>query len=248
MDIVYIVGRGSAYNNIELRMSLRSICKYGKNIGTVAVIGAPPVWLSDEVGTLYVPDKYSYKHSNILTCIERAVDEGIVKGEFLYSSDDHFYVRNVDFDKYPYFYKDGGLPTAISQNDIHYQYHKSLYDTRLLLLKHNLPTKNYSQHCNTHMHADVIKDIRPIIHESYRMDFGAEPTSLIMNAWSVRKNAPVAVKRADLKVTKAASVKELYEKIGAKDCFSVGDSIFSSYALTDLFKYEYPEPCKYEKC
>ena len=75
MDILYVIGRGSQKNNLELRMSLRSICKYGKNIGKVIVAGTPPKWLSDEAEKLVVQDRYSYKHQNILLCIEKAVDD-----------------------------------------------------------------------------------------------------------------------------------------------------------------------------
>ncbi|MBR0299772.1 MAG: hypothetical protein IJQ93_05590, partial [Bacteroidales bacterium] len=50
MDILYIVGAGcSRCNDFELRMSLRSIAMYGKNVGRVFVCGHCPDWLSDEV-------------------------------------------------------------------------------------------------------------------------------------------------------------------------------------------------------
>ena len=58
MDIVYILGTGSKHDNIELRMSLRSICKYGQNIGRVIVAGDPVDWLSDDVVKIKIPVKY----------------------------------------------------------------------------------------------------------------------------------------------------------------------------------------------
>jgi len=50
MDIVYLMGEGySKCNYNELRYSLRSIDKYGKNVDRVYVIGYCPEWLSDEI-------------------------------------------------------------------------------------------------------------------------------------------------------------------------------------------------------
>lgn len=245
MQILYVVGDGSPRDNLELRMSLRSIAKYGKNITGVSVVGKPPKWLSPEVSTLEVEDRYSYKHQNILSCIEKAVEAGLVEGDFLYSSDDHFYVKPVDFAEYPYFMKKE-LRTSYQRIDPFYKYHRSLYDTRKLLEKHNLPTMNYAQHCNTHMHTDIIKEMLPIIHESYEMPFGAEPTSLIMNVWQTKPNRPPVVYRKDVKVRRANTVADIYDAIGDRDCFSIADSLFMYSAIFTFFKKEFPTPCKYE--
>ena len=53
MDIVYIIGKGSKWNNQELKYSLRSIAKYGINIGKVFIVGYKPNFVSDEV--IYIP-------------------------------------------------------------------------------------------------------------------------------------------------------------------------------------------------
>ena len=49
MDILYIVGNFSKCDDWEFRFSLRSIDKYGKNIGRVFVCGYCPDWLSDNI-------------------------------------------------------------------------------------------------------------------------------------------------------------------------------------------------------
>ena len=246
MDIVYVIGRESKHGNIELRMSLRSIAKYGKNIETVIVAGFPPAWLSDDVIKVPVDDKYVYKHSNILMCVEKVVDLGLVNGDFLYSSDDHFYCSEVDFDNYPYYFK-GPLRKKVSTIDPFYNYHKSLCDTRMLCEKHGFPTRNYSQHCNTHMHSEVIKEIKPILHESYGLPFGVEPTSIVMNAWQTFPDAPEVTKREDVKILQARSIAEIWEQIGDRDCFSIGDSAFAGKAMMSFFKAEYGIKSIFEK-
>lgn len=245
MDILYVIGRGSGKNNLELRMSLRSICKYGSNIGNVVIVGNPPKWLSDKAISLEVKDKYSYKHQNILFCIERAIEEGLVKGDFLYSSDDHFYVKPVDFDNYPFFTK-GDLRRIAQKTDPYYQYHRSLCDTRMVCENHGFQTVNYSQHCNTHMNTDVFKSILHIIHDTYNLPYGVEPTSILLNAWNKLKHLPQTIHRDDCKIQKANSLSELYATIGDRDCFSIGDSIFRNQAIYDLFDAEYTSSSPFE--
>ena len=245
MDIVYVIGADSKYDNLELRMSLRSIARFGQNIGKVVVVGKPPLWLSDRVVKIPVKDKYVYKHSNILMCIEKVVELGIVNGDFLYSSDDHFYCRDVDFNNYPYYLK-GPLRKEVNELDPFYSYHKSLCDTRMLCEKYGFPTINYSQHCNTHMHSEVIKDIRLILRESYGLPFGVEPTSIIMNAWQTFPNAPKVTKREDVKILQAKSLADIWEQIEDRDCFSIGDSALSGNAMMTFFKEEYAHKSIFE--
>ncbi|MBO6031815.1 MAG: hypothetical protein J6Q22_10205 [Prevotella sp.] len=245
MDIVYVVGKGSKHDNLELRMSLRSIAKFGKNVGNVIVVGMSPKWLSDNIIKVEVEDKYVYKHSNILMCIEKVVELGLVQGDFLYSSDDHFYCKHVDFNQYPYFLK-GELRDKVFNCDPYYRYHKSLVDTRELCNKYGFQTRDYSQHCNTHMNAEVIAEIKPVIQESYRLPFGVEPTSLIMNAWQTRHNAPEVIKREDVKILYAENLADLWRRIGDRDCFSIGDSLFNGSAIRNFFKQTYSNKSPFE--
>ena len=42
MDVLYYIGAGSMRQNIELRLSLRSLEKHGKNIDRVFLVGNKP--------------------------------------------------------------------------------------------------------------------------------------------------------------------------------------------------------------
>lgn len=246
MNILYVIGKGSKHNDIELRYSLRSICKYGFGIGRVVVAGTPPDWLSKEAVQVCVSDPFCYKHSNILRCIENVVDKGLIEGDFLYSSDDHFYVKPTDFSRYPYYYKSERLRSVVDDMDRFYKYHRSLVDTRMILIKNGLPYRNFSQHCNTHMHSDIIEEYREMIHSTFRLKYGAEPTSLIMNAWSSKKDFPKITLRHDLKIDFADDVRHLREQIGDRESFSIGDAIFNGRSLHDLFNEEFPNKCIFE--
>ena len=249
MDILYILGRGSKHDNIELRMSLRSISRYGSGIGRVIVAGYPCDWLSDSVLKVPIEDKYGRKHLNLMNCLLKVVDLGLVDGEFLYSSDDHFYIKPTAFDSYPYYTKGVSLRNKAIKGTRHYGYHLSLVQTRLLLEKYGLPVTNYEQHCNTHMHAKVFNNFRTLVEESLTLERGAAPTSLIMNAWSATEYSPKEImKRKDIKINVATSVEDIKTQIGDSECFSIGDSVFmSGGALKDFFSKEFPKKCRYEK-
>ena len=248
MDIVYVIGGGkSSHGDIEMRMSLRSICKHGIGIGKVIVAGTPPDWLSKEVVQVCVSDCFGYKHNNILRCLENVVAKGLVKGDFLYSSDDHFYLRPVDFASYPVFRKDGDFKSKVAKDDPHFRYHKSLSDTRKLLMRHGLPHENYSQHCNTHFNAETFDIFHNLIEESYELPFGTEPTSLLMNCWQTMDNPPRVVDRTDAKLCRPyATAKEIKERLGDRHCFSIGDGIFEGRGIVEFFKEEFPDKCVFE--
>lgn len=248
MDIVYILGTGSKHDNLELRMSLRSICKYGKNIGRVIVAGDPVDWLSDEVVKVKIPVKYKRKHHEMMNRVQYVVENGIVDGEFLVSSDDHFYVKPTDFDNYPYYVKNIKLRDKAIKGERCYGYHLSLVQTRRLLESHEMPIVNFEEHCNTHLHAKVIKDFKWLLDETYALERGSPPTTVVMNAWLTTNYHPEELlKRNDIKINKADSVQEIRNAIGDRECFSIGDSVFSGKAIMDFFAEEYPSKCKYER-
>lgn len=114
MDILYIVGRDSECDNLELRCSLRSIAVNGRNVGRVIVAGHCPDWLSDEVVKVPCEDINSdtetplTKAQNIARKFIAAISSFGAEQEFLVSMDDHFYVSPIDFDNYPLYAKDLG--------------------------------------------------------------------------------------------------------------------------------------------
>ena len=248
MDILYILGTGSKHDNIEIRMSLRSLCKYGKNIGRIIVAGDPVDWMSDEVIKVPVPVKYKRKHHEMMNRVQYCVENGIVDGEFLVSSDDHFYVKPTDFDHYPYYVKSLQLRNVAKKGERCYSYHLSLVQTRMLLERYGFPTFNFEQHCNTHLHAQVFRDFKWLVDASYQVDRGCPPTTLIMNAWLTTPYAPHdCLKRADVKIRIANTSDDIRNLIGKRECFSIGDSAFRTPGLMDFFRQEFPEKCKYER-
>ena len=165
MDILYIIGNGcSKCNDLELRCSLRSIAEYGKNISRVFVAGYCPEWLSDDVvkvpfeqpwpklkdGEAEAQDNLTRKHANMLATILYVVDNTDIGDEFLVSSDDHMYVRSVNFDKYPFYCKRFGTINLLPY-DGNTEYRKFLAKTRERLESEGMTAYYFCLHRNMHL-------------------------------------------------------------------------------------------------
>ena len=144
MDILYIIGEGISENDyFDLRCSLRSLEKYGKNFDRVFIAGYCPDWLSTEV--VKVPFTQPYpgtidiveKHLNIQETIRYVVANTDISSEFVVSMSDHFLTRTVDFAQYPFYCRLTSTGTLIPNKE-NSNYSKFLKDTRDYLKSKNL--------------------------------------------------------------------------------------------------------------
>lgn len=244
-DILYIVGKNkSQWYDRELRYSLRSIAQNGINVGRVFVVGFPPAFLSSEVTTLRVDDPYdNKKHKNILHCIDMAVKHLPISNDFLYSSDDHFYIKPTDFDNYPIFSK-GMLPVEWKT---HYQH--SLCETRELLELCGLSVFNFSWHGNTHFYRDawLSKEFQKLLEVQWKCtEEGAEPTCLMLNYYRIRCHDFHFKMRPDGKMFDFTE-DEWKRKATERECISSDDGIESTTWLATYLKQMFPNKCKYER-
>ena len=256
MKILYVVGRGSKHDNIELRWSLRSIAKYASNVTGVVVAGYPPDWLSDEVVKIHVPDdpKAGYKHVNIMNAILAAIDAKAVEGEFLYSSDDHFLCGPCDFDRYPVLVshkadldktdKDMDGAERSRRNNL---YTRSMLRTGELLRRAGLPTVDWSQHAFTYMNTEDAPAVRQLLDtfgdQADPSGLGFEPTCVFMAIRSMRGPVKFVRRSQDLKWTESLD----FPDPGMPPVFSIADSMFCNPEFVDYMETEFSEPCRYER-
>lgn len=243
-DILYIVGKQkSQWHNNELRYSLRSIEKYGRNVGRVFVVGAPPAFLSDEVQTLKIRDPYDVKHKNILYCIDQAMKQLPLGEDVLYSSDDHYYIRETDFDCYPIYCK-GVLP-CIGTSD----YRVSLKETRALLELCGMSTHNFSWHGNTHFYKSVwLSDaFQKLLQIQWQCtEQGAEPTCLMLNYYNSRVQPLRYIERDDCKLFDFTQA-EAEHRLTERECVSTDDGIDNAKWFASWLNKEFKQPSKYER-
>ena len=248
MDILYVVGKGfSKCKNNELRYSLRSIEKYGKNIDKVYVSGYCPEFLSENVIKINYEQPYVSgkilpiiaKHANILATLLYAIDNSDISDEFLISMDDHIYISPVDFGNYPFYMKQTVVLPQVGLTT----YNKFLSHTRQFLISQGLSYYNFCPHRNMHVSKSVIKEIRDTLNTIVNKPIPLESLAYIQNyRYTVYHDfKPVIIKDVKIKTDD-----ELY-KANTKitDVISTSDFTESSKInkfLDNLFK----DKCKYE--
>lgn len=244
MDILYVVGRRlSQWNDNELRYSLRSIEKNGINVGRVFIAGyCPPFVDRSKVVFVKVRDETSVKHYNIMHAIEEAVRETDIGDEFLYSSDDHFYIKPTDFDRYPFYWRGVMLPRVAKT-----EYQRTLVSTRKLLECCGLPTFHLAWHGNTHFKRSLFESERfRLIREfSYLMPDGCEPTCLMCNYWLKQDVNLELTERPDCKFDRGTSVEEFEMRIKDREVVSCTDGIERS-VLAEYLQRTFPKKCRFE--
>lgn len=244
MDILYVVGTGSQWNDNELRYSLRSIAKYGRNIDRVFLVGHNPDFVSDRVHFLPCSDPYARKHKNIMHKVLKAVSKTDIGRHFVISSDDHFYVRETDFENYPVYFRDGEIPSefdASKQNN----YYRSLLETRALLKKYGLPTYQTNPHCNTHFRTDLYKRNKYLFDEAMRLEYGGEMNCIMGNLLITNGASPVLYEDSKLSLDKYRDKKTFDNRIADIDCFSIADCSLE-WGIGGYLQSLFPDKCKYE--
>lgn len=248
MDIMYVVGTKSEADNIELRCSLRSIAKNGINLGNVYVVGYDPGFLSDEVVFIPHKDTHDLKAANILDCINYAAMNSDISTEFLYSSDDHFYIKPTDFNNYPYYNKryinkpwTTMLPTFAQIRGVSGSYYKQLALTRHFLIQHNLPTYNWANHANTHFNKYYMGQMQGLISDALNNSpCCIEPTCLMLNYQYSIMPFPY-IERVDVKCFNTIDPVKL-----TGECFSTSNFKKTSNMYDQLVNL-FPDKCRFEK-
>lgn len=250
MDILYIVGKGrSKCDNYDLRYSLRSIEKFGKNVDRIFVAGYCPEWLSDEI--VKVPYEQPYdnphiteKHLNLLSTVLYVIDNTDINDDFLISMDDHYYIRETDFDNYPYYAKivKGDTELKPGKNPPN-RYGQFILSTNCFLKSLDLPTYFFCPHRNMHLSRPIINECRNILERIMFEKLDVEPWAFLIN-YAYSKNPFTITPIKDIKVKDETQ----WYKVNPEnsEVFSTSDFEINS-KLDILMKELYPNKSKYEK-
>ena len=245
VNIVYIVGHGSIWQNNELRFSLRSIAQFGRNIGRVIIVGEMPPFVNPKTVT-HVPckDETDCKHYNIMMKINAAIDKLGLKDPFLISSDDHFLTRVTDFAKYPIISK--GVLDA--EDNSKGEYFRSLNQTRKWLKERGMSIYKTNPHYNTWIDPVTFKQLLPALKEA-RMT--TCPDGLEINC--VMGNALIAQGWTfetwkDCKVQNPHPLPWWQERFKdpSRHAMSIGDNALTRYFAKFMLD-TFPNQCCYEQ-
>lgn len=245
MDILYVVGTGSKWDNNELRYSLRSIEKNCSGIDRVFLVGYKPDFVNEnEVGYIFCKDKYAiYKHKNIHDKVKTAIKSGLLNNEFLILSDDHFYCKPTDFNNYPIYYSWEQIPSEVPEGRKPGLYWNSIFATRKLLVMHNLPIYNTSLHCAKHINAELMMANEALFMEGLKLRCGAEINLLMGNLMIANGSAPVNMQ--DCKFRDSVDMISAREKINNRHVFSTSDEAIQ-LGIGDILQEMFPDKSRYE--
>lgn len=147
IDIVYILGNGSKWNDNELKYSVRSVLKYAKNFGNIWIVGEKPRCDLD-APTRFVPltPKANHKTTNIRHALKEVAEIKDCTEKFIYMNDDFFFTQEVDVETLPNYYC-GTLGCRAA----HYlkdspSYWRTLCYTWAVLSALGYPTRDYEVH------------------------------------------------------------------------------------------------------
>lgn len=246
MDILYIVGTGSKWDNNELRYSLRSIDKYGINVDRVFVVGEKPNFLNGEITHIPCKDRYGLqqKHDNIHQKIAYAMGTGMLSDHFLISSDDHFYCKPTDFNNYPVYYREPEIPTVVPQNTKPSSYWYSLFETREFLVSRSLPIFQTNPHANTHIDQKLWMDYIRVITDASDLRHGGEINCIMGNIMIANGWKPEPIQ--DCKIYHFENREEFDEKIKDVHVFSMADSALES-GIGKILEEMFPEKSRWER-
>ncbi len=149
MNILIPLGKGSTWENNELRYCLRGIVKHLTGWNQIVIIGEKPSWLKPDYRLLHVsfPEKPSAinKEKNIHLKIMFAIEKRFVKNNFLFMNDDHFLLHDFQAPLFPDYHKGRLSPAGLPDNS---NYRKTILNTLKQLHSKWIPEPlHFDTHC-----------------------------------------------------------------------------------------------------
>lgn len=266
-DILYVLKKSNKSEYEDLRYSLRSVAKNCFNVGTIYLVGEIPEWIKKSA-VVCIPheDNYVRKHKNILDAITYAVAHSEVgknnqHGMFMYSSDDHFYVKektNMEWGALPMWYG-GDIHSSKDLADMEKRgehinnWFKSMAATRAILQLNNLNCLMFSQHANTWFSRELMEEGRfgKLVNEAQTStEYGCEPSCLMGNYMLTRHPEWIEELkyRKDVKIPdEKMNAEELLRIMNSdRECVS-GSDMAAAGDLMRALKRMFPDKCKYER-
>ena len=234
INVLYIVGNGSLFNNEELRYSLRSLDKFGQNVGRVFITGECPDFVDKSKVTFLPEMDIGRPMINHWWKVDQTFRKTDIGEKALLMYDDIFFCKPVDLSKYPWCWR-GDLPEEKPEGE----YRLCLFNAYRWLFERNLPTYNYECHI-------------PCIYEKEKflsMEKDYEELKLYDSPMAVRsvyanQFARPEKRIEDLKIR--AYVDNLEKLIADRDCFSIASDCYEG-PVEEWLKKTFPEKSRWEK-
>ena len=241
IDLVYVVGTGSRWNDNELRFSLRSISKNLSNIGKVFIVGECPDYLKN---VIHIPasdifDSAINADGNMTHKLLAACEHKELSDDFLFMNDDFIINQPISAPAIKWLHK-GDMALQPEKYWTTQFYRFRLKRTFDVLRDRNLPTIQYDYHAPMLMNKYLFPSV--MAQFDFDKDIGYTFRSLYGNSL---KLPAIPVARQEVTIFRFYKIHEL--KLKSQKINFLG---FNDQGLNDSLKWwlieNFPNKCKYE--
>lgn len=234
-DLVYILGTGSAWQNNEIRYSLRSVEMFLQDFGNVYIIGNRPTWFNEHVIEIPAKDLHKNKARNIMEKIYIACCDPRISENFMLFNDDYFLLKNISAINYPYYYK-CDLNYTVKVNVGEYQHHAQA--TLDLMLANNLPIFNFDSHYPIIYNKTKFRTLVEKL--NLNIPYGFIARSTYCNYYGIK-----GFEKPDCKISHPYRIERIQQLNEHRECFSTSEQAIN-LAMQKYLKQLYPNKSKYE--
>ena len=230
LDLVYILGTGSDWDDAEIRYSLRSAEQYFPH-RKVFIVGECPAWLQN-VTHIRFPDPHQIKTANGVAKVLRAAKDNRISQKFVLMNDDFFFLKKQRV--VPYYYRGHTSEFIDKHRTKAGYYYQTLQNTENFLIRQGIKNpKDYA------VHAPIIYDKTKLRKLRNRHLKGCSLRSVYANLEKVKSK-----KTKDFKANTMDEFK--YQLSRNAPIFSSSDEIVKERAFLDWISTKFPNPSKYE--
>ncbi len=245
MDIVYLLGKGSNWNNNEIKYSLRSVEKHLSGVGKVFCVGTLPEFLKDVtlIECEDLPHPNMNKAATIRNKILAAAESELVSDPFMVFSDDYFLLKDYECTSYPFFQR-GTLEEGARTKGISSLYRQVYGNTMKVLKENNLPQKHFNVHAPIFYDKKKVKEAFALADWNTMLGFMSK--SLYCNYMKMD-----GVIQLDCKIGDRLSKPEIYQRLKDAPFFTISDrGLFRGkdvhLPMLEVLEELYPNKSKWE--
>ena len=194
VDVLFVAYGPAAESERWLVSAIESVFANARNLGRVIVAGLPPPSLPDGVLRFPVPPMVARgsRYDNAIDSVLRAIDEGVVSGEFLYAPPGAAITEPTDLASYPRYARRDRIQSVadlIRENKggaVVTKYRLVLSDTRAALERNGYPSAEMTGRFLTHIDCADAPEVKRIWLEEPHGEFGYDVSCLFGNVRTKR--------------------------------------------------------------
>lgn len=238
MDILIPLGKGSRWQDNELRYCLRSVEKHLSGYGRIFIVGELPLWLT---GVVHIPCNDVPGHwnrdKNIYSKIIAGCDDDRLSDDFLFMNDDHFLLKDIVIGDFPFFHQ-GLLEDKIDRMNSAIPYRKVLKNTVEYLKRYGFESFDFDIHCPIIYNRVLFKNMLPV-------NWDWPPYGYSIKSMYCNINTISGIESVDLKVSDKSERGTIYNSLKERSFFSIGDKCLHG-DMKQVLEEIYPKNSKYE--